>query len=73
MSQECITSCPRIQTAIDNFPEDAHPGIAMTELLEICEATYDCSGPEAGEVEVVIGFFRRRYETQPGLICGLAK
>lgn len=71
MSKACIPDCPRIQEAIENFPEAAQPEAATAELLAACEATYDCSGPELGEVEVVVGFFRRRTATQPGFICNL--
>jgi hypothetical protein len=71
MSKECIPDCPRIQAAIENFPEDALPAIAVTELLEACRAAYDCKGPEIGEVNVVVGFFRRHNETQSGFVCGL--
>lgn len=71
MSRSCISNCPRIQEAIENFPEAAQPEVATTELLAACEATYDCEGPSLGEVEVVVGFIRRRRVTRPGFNCNL--
>ncbi len=71
MSRECFPVCPRIQDAIENLPEGPRPEVATAELVAACEATYDCNGPELGEVEVVVGFFRRRTSTRPGFICNL--
>lgn len=71
MAKECITNCPRIQVAIENFPEGTHPDVATSELLAACEATYECGGPEPSEVSVVTGFFQRREENKPGFNCGL--
>jgi len=72
MAKECIQNCPRIQAEVESLPEGAHPKVLTKDLLEACEDTYECAGPEPAEGEVVIGFFRKHTETQPGLKCGLS-
>ena len=71
MSKECIPNCPRIQAAIEDFPEDKHPSVAVAELLEACEATYGCPGPIVSEQVAVVGLIRRRRETLQVYECGL--
>lgn len=71
MSKECIPYCPNIQSAIENYPEGATPSVATQELLAACAATYLCEGPQPTDTEVVIGYFRKRTELQPGFVCGL--
>jgi hypothetical protein len=86
MAKECIYNCPRIRAQIreiqsdntwsgpmafhpDIFSSDENPGVG--KLLKLCEASYDCPGPQTAEFEVVKGFFKRHTEYETSTICGL--
>lgn len=73
MSKECIRNCPVVLEAIENYPEGAHPSVAMAEVLQACENAFDCPGPIPTEIETRTGIIRQRIETRPGFICGLAE
>jgi|GEM_PF-6977098 len=71
MSKECALSCPTIPLIKEGFREDAHPDVALSEILELWCKSDNCKGPREYEVEVVVGFFRRRKETRFVIVCGL--
>lgn len=71
MSESCIHACPRIQIAIENTPEGAHPTVAAAQILAACVETYSCDAPIPTTLEVPVGILRRRIEQRPGFICGL--
>jgi hypothetical protein len=83
MARECIDYCPRIKEIVQDTdnrnlfagPMAIHPdylvGSNTERLLEVCNETYDCPGPQVKEVEVQKGFIKKRIETEVQVFCGL--
>jgi len=80
MSKECIRNCPVVQEHLNeakrgtfgvyNQSRRMAVGDPFPKLIEQCENSYDCPGPESIEAEVVVkGFIKKRTETVTQYVC----